>query len=507
MERLPTEVALSEPSRKFKSCFADIVSRTLRYGKRMSDVSLRNIQSLLSGLLRPVPEEMRKLLMARWRSLPVALQTEKQMLGRSLVHCGFTLGAAYCSFGCTHCYLPRNANRVPLPTLTDMYEQIRANRRLNGPGAGLQITGGDVVDAYCRAGRKDELIEIVRYANALGSVPILMTHGQQLLDDPDYLMRLVREGGLRKLGLHIDMTQAGRPEFPIRALNSETDLHPLREAFVRLVCDVRRVTGVSLSAALLVTVTQRNIASVPDIMRWLTGDPDRLGVFHTVSFQTEADVGRTRMSSSPVTPAQVWRQIGAGIAQTLPREGLIYGHPACTSLTILLVLFPQRRVFNLVTDDQTSHAFWSALTQLFGGIGVSGQKPCLAWGKKLGVVIRNPWRTVQLLLTLRRLLHREGIGPQVWWALLLGRARGLNLVMHNFMSANELAQPRDELVDERLAACSFRGAVRRDGEWIAEPMCTINAAHRGPLYAQQIATAAGSGISKAAPARSSSAVR
>jgi len=107
----------------------------------ISDVLSRQSANLWSGLLRPVPDEMRALLAARWDSLPVELKTESQVLGRNLVHCSFTSGAAYCSFGCTHCYLPRNANRAPVPTLADMRGQIRANRRLIGPGGVCRLPG------------------------------------------------------------------------------------------------------------------------------------------------------------------------------------------------------------------------------------------------------------------------------------------------------------------------------------------------------------------------------
>ena len=88
------------------------------------------------------------MLKERWDSLPKELQTDNQISGRHLTHCGFTLGASYCSFHCTHCYLPKNANAIPIPSLAQVKEQIDANRRFQGPGGGLQITGGDVADAY-----------------------------------------------------------------------------------------------------------------------------------------------------------------------------------------------------------------------------------------------------------------------------------------------------------------------------------------------------------------------
>ncbi|MEP6956130.1 MAG: radical SAM protein, partial [Chthoniobacterales bacterium] len=171
-------------------------------------------RSRWQAFLQPVNAEKQALLRARWASLPADLQTPTQVSGRHLTHCGFTTGASYCSFHCTHCYLPKNANQVPMPSLAQMKEQIDANRRFQGPGGGLQITGGDVADAYFKTGRQAELVEVVRYAVQTGLVPMLMTHGQTLLEHPDFLERLLVEGGLRQMAVHIDMTQAGRHGHP-----------------------------------------------------------------------------------------------------------------------------------------------------------------------------------------------------------------------------------------------------------------------------------------------------
>ena len=174
----------------------------------------------------PIDGEKQALLRERWNSLPNELRTPNQLAGRHLTHCGFTTGASYCSFHCTHCYLPANEIQVPIPSLAQMKEQIDANRRFQGPGGGLQITGGDVADAYWRAGRQRELLEIVRYAVDVGLVPMLMTHGQTLRNHSEFLEALVIEGGLRQIAVHIDMTQAGRHGFPIGRIKSESDLHP-----------------------------------------------------------------------------------------------------------------------------------------------------------------------------------------------------------------------------------------------------------------------------------------
>ena len=83
----------------------------------------------------PILPEKARVLKERWDSLPSELRTNNQISGRHLTHCGFTLGASYCSFHCTHCYLPKNANAIPIPSLAQVKEQIDANRRFQGPAA------------------------------------------------------------------------------------------------------------------------------------------------------------------------------------------------------------------------------------------------------------------------------------------------------------------------------------------------------------------------------------
>lgn len=442
----------------------------------------------LSLIREPVSREKRDLLAARWQELSPELRTEWQVVGRQLVHCGYTMGPSYCSFGCTHCYLPRNANRVPLPSLETMKTQIDANRRLLGPDSGLQITGGDVVDAYCRADRRHELLEIVRYAVDMELVPMLMTHGQRLLEEPELLVRLVAEAGLRKIALHIDMTQAGRPGFPIRSLSRESDLHPVRDAFVDLIHEVRERTGIRFHAAHTVTVTERNFESLADIFEWFVGDPRRIAAFGMISLQPEADVGRTRFSNSPVTPDAVWQRLCEALGVELDRDNLWFGHPDCSSMTTALLRPRDRRAINLMPSDESGRRFVGALLASFGGVGSRGHDHRRANLQRLGVLLRRPaflWRALCFVVQLAR---RERLGLGFVMDLLRGRARPLNIVLHNFMSSDELARG-GEIVEKRLAACSFRGAVERDGEWVAVPMCSMNIEEREDLYQQQIDTA------------------
>ncbi len=469
--------------------------------------SLSALRRAWGYLHRPISAHKRALLEAKWKTLPEELQTEWQVAGRQLTHCGYTMGAAYCSFGCTHCYLPRNANRTPLPSLAEMKEQIDANRRLVGAHGGLQITGGDVVDAYWRAGKPDELIEIVRYANEVGVLPMLMTHGQVLLENPELLEQLVSVGGLRKLSLHIDMTQAGRPGYPIGELTREADLNPLRQQFVELIHQTRRRTGKFLTAAHTVTVSQANLESIGDIVRWLIADRRRSSAIRIVSFQPEAAVGRTRMAThhpiyestdvptdefpaAVVTPESSWAQVCTAVGLELPRDNFWFGHPACSNMTTLLVLHPEGRVINLMKSDPPSRAFWGYILRSFGGIGSRSPDPFEANLRRLGLLLRHPGVTVRALAYLRHLLRTH----QLPWRRLLALVRQppgvLTVALHNFMGQEEVAQPRTAEVEQRLHTCCFRGAVRRNGGWEAVPMCTMNASQRERLYEIQIASAA-----------------
>lgn len=442
----------------------------------------------LRRLVEPVDAEKRDVLAARWSELPESLRRSNQVVGRHLTHCGYTMGAAYCSFGCTHCYLPRNANRAPLPTLDEMREQIDANHDLLGDFGALQITGGDVLDAYWRADRSDELVQIIRYATSRRLVPMLMTHGQVLLDHPAYFDELVASGGLTKVALHIDMTQAGRPNYPIKAIRSEADLHPLREQFVELIEGVRRRTGRSISAAHTVTVTERNMDSIGEIVRWLCADTRRLRVFRMLSLQPEADVGRTRYSEAPVTPERVWAAVGRAVDLELDREALLFGHPKCSSMSTVLVGDDGLRV-DTMPRSAAGDRFRAELLRVFGGVGSRGASHWVANAQRIGLLLRHPsflWTTLRFVASLGRTVGARRVTRLVG-GLLRGRVAPLNVVMHNFMSADEVAEPRTPEVEDRLNACSFRGAVRdADGSWRAVAMCAMNSLERERIYDNEI---------------------
>ncbi len=442
----------------------------------------------ITALWRPMSADKKQQLKARWDALPKSLQLPNQIVGQHWVHCGYTLGPSYCSFGCSHCYLPKGANKVPLVPLAQMKAQIDAQRSLLGEGGNLQITGGDVVDAYFKAGRPDELITVLQYATLRGLVPMLMTHGQILLEQPDYFTRLVSEGGLRKLSIHIDIIMAGRKGFPVKQLQNEAQLNTLRDQFVDLVLKVRKQTGKLVVAAQTVTVGEKNIDSIGEIIHWLMEKKQNMDVCRTISFQTEADVGRTLYSDQPVTPERVWQQLSDSVGKPLPRDHMVFGHPDCSSVASILVRPHPRKqeVINLSLATDSSRKMWNALLHTFGGLGAKSTHPGLSLLQKIGGLLRRPAAVYWVVANSIDMLRRNELSWGFLRSALGGQVCGFNLVMHNFMSEQDVASPRSNTIQDRLQACAFKGVVQHDGQWQAVSMCEMNAQWRPELYREQL---------------------
>jgi hypothetical protein len=435
----------------------------------------------------PIVEEKARVLRERWDSLPAELQTNNQISGRHLTHCGFTLGASYCSFHCTHCYLPKNANSIPIPSLVQVKEQIDANRRFQGPGGGLQITGGDVADAYWKSGRADELIEIVRYAYSVGSIPMLMTHGQTLIEHPEFLERLVVEGGLRQISVHVDMTQAGRHGFPIGRIKCEADLHPVRQAFTDLALRIRERTGCILEYALSFTVTRRNIDDVPEVIRWYLADPRRSYVWRMLSFQPEADTGRTLFSENPITPADVWEKICQGVGMPLRRDVSIFGHPDCNSWASLLVARPSGKYFPLLPDDRKFDHLLGEVLRKIGGLSLVNDDAGTPVYRLMGVLFKNPLLIARVAAQMTRYLTSRKAPREIFQSLLRGKVHTLGVGMHNFMGSEKVASAAtDPVIKARLDSCVFKGAVKRNGSWEAVPMCAMNQQTWSEVYDERL---------------------
>ncbi len=427
----------------------------------------------LAELFRnPATDEKRALLAHRWEGLDPALRLPGQGLGRQATGCGATIGIQpRCDFACTGCYLGREANDIPALPTSAILRQLDELRRWLGPKSNVQITDGEVTLRPI-----EELTEILRYARGIGVIPMVMTHGDSLRRRPGLLERLMVEGGLTEISIHIDITQRGRDGY--RAPKSELELTPLREEFAAMVREARRRTGLALRAAMTLTVTQENLPQIADVVRWLVRNRDAFGL---VSFQPLAQVGRTRKNQRGVTATDLWDEIGRGTADFgLPLAGagpLHFGHPECTRFVPLIALQragEEPRLFQGIRDEPQDVAIMRELLEHgLAGATFRDDRPIERAARFLGILRAAPgsflgrarrWAS-------ERFRREAGISPaRLLLEGLRGRLRldGITLTSHHFMSPDELRTP---LGQDRLAACLFRLPYR--GEMVS--MCRMNA--------------------------------
>ena len=244
-----------------------------------------SVGSMWRAFRQPVEAEARRTVAEAWQRLDPEFRVAHQTVGRQEEGCGATIGAMpQCDFGCTGCYLGRDANGVPPLGVAEVKEQMRVLRRRLGPWGNLQLTDGEVLLRPL-----DDVVELLQYARGIGLVPMLMTHGDHLRRRPGLLEHLVVHGGLAELSIHIDSTQRGRHGY--RHARCETDLMPLRDEFAGMIRAARTRTGRPLRVASTVTVTRDNLSEVGTVVAWFVRNAD---AFRIVSFQPAAAVGRTR---------------------------------------------------------------------------------------------------------------------------------------------------------------------------------------------------------------------
>ena len=440
--------------------------------------------SRLANIFRhPVLPENKENLRRAWERLPESLRTPLQMYGRHAEGCGATIGAMpRCDFACTGCYLGDEANRIPAESVDAIKAQIRALRPALGPRGNLQLTDGEVTLRPA-----EELIELIRYARSQDLIPMLMTHGDTFRRQPGLLRRLVEEGGLTELSIHVDTTQRGRVG-RYRFARTEADLNPLRDEFAEMIRDVRRATGRNVGAATTMTIDSANLGGVPDVMRWLLRNAD---VFKMISFQPMAQVGRTEAGlGGAVTVDGLWQKIadgldgeGADLSRLLAGR-LSLGHTACNRYVPGYVVrqpdaapaFHSARDANDPKDLERNTAFWGA----FGGLSFRDDDAPTAAARALGVLAHGAKLFARELLpylgwVLKRLDRAHPARLLLRWATGRAKVNGLLIVSHHFMSDFEIDTAEGR---ERLAACVFHVPI--DGKLV--PMCEVNHRIRDAYY-------------------------
>ena len=301
---------------------------------------------------------------------------------------------------------------------------------------------------------------------------MVMSHGQRFLDEPEYLKSLVKDYDLRKISIHIDTTQRGRPN--TNGLTSELELHQVRDACADLIRWVRKETGLPLHAASTVTVTNQNLEEMSEVSEWFFQNSD---AFRLLSFQPVADVGRTRKAhSTAILNSELWKHIYTAARRSFNPQPLLYGHPKCNNVVPLIVTKVKDEHFifeGLRKDNEDDASMFSHAMEHFDG----ELDWTASWWKNLPVFIRtflhNPSLfTHSLRWGVKRLAAEKARFKSLWQA--CWKARSLPkihpflLVVHNFMSPHELTTEEGK---ERLDACVFKLSV--DGEIIS--MCEMNA--------------------------------
>ena len=425
-------------------------------------------------------EELKNLLQNRWRTLPQATKTTTQMAGRTAVACGATHHVMEkCNFSCTCCYLGPEANKTePLP-FEEVQEQLDHLRAELGHGGKVQITAGEVTLLPLK-----DLGRIVHYGRSIGLDLMVMSHGQRFLEEPEYLKSLVKDYGLRKVSIHIDTTQRGRPN--TKGITSEEELHYVRDASADLIRWVRKETGLPLHAASTVTVTNQNLQGMTEVMAWFFQNSD---AFRLLSFQPVADVGRTRKThSTAILNSELWKHIYTAARRSFNPQPLLYGHPKCNNVVPLIVTRVKDEHFifeGLRKDNEDDASMFSHAMEHFDG-ELDWTAP---WWKNVHVVIRtflhNPnlfthgiqWGLKRLKAESNRL---KQLSQACVKARCLPKIHPFLLVVHNFMSPHELTTEEGK---ERLDACVFKLSV--DGEIIS--MCEMNASElRSTLDKRQL---------------------
>ena len=425
----------------------------------------------------PVSAETTQSLQVARDRLPQKLRTPNQFLGRQYAGCGATIGAMpRCDFACRGCYLGEEANHIPAQSVEEIKRQLRRIRTWLGEGGNVQLTDGEVI-----LRPEAEVIELARYAREIGLVPMLMTHGDTFRRKPELLKRLMQEGGLTEVSLHMDTTQRGRRGREYKHATREEELLPLRDEFAEVIRRVRRETGKRLDVATTFTVTRENLAGVPLAIRWLRHNAD---AFKMISFQPVTQIGRTEDGlGGSVSVDELWARIAEGLygdaAETerlLQHKGWL-GHPACSRFVqgVVVCRPDERPVFHPLfrsNDLQDQEAIQGWLER-FGGFTLRLDTKWQAAARLCGLIKEDPgfmaFQVIPFLLRWPRRFDPQHPVRFVWrWLRGMVTVHYLNIVSHHFMSKAEIETP---LGQERLSLCAFQVPI---GDKLVS-MCEVNA--------------------------------
>jgi len=260
---------------------------------------------------------------------------------------------------------------------------------------------------------------------------MLMTHGQTLLEQPQFLERFVVEGGLRQMSVHID--------------------------------------------------------SLPDVIRWYLADPERTRIWRMLSCQPEADTGRTIFSKQRATPELVWEKICEGSGLPLEKDGAFFGHPDCNSAAWIFISRRTGKYLPLLPTDAKTKRLLGEILKKIGGLSlVTDDAGTTPW-RIAGLLVQHPGLALRFLFHLAALILSGRMPLNMIVDLVSGRAHTLGVGTHNFMDAAQVARAdSDPVIQARLDSCVFKGAVKENGRWRAVPMCRMNHQKWNEIYEERL---------------------
>jgi hypothetical protein len=448
---------------------------------------LQSVRSVIDVFRRPVLADVRENLRRSWESLPEQFRTPQQMFGRQGNPCGATIGAQpRCDFACRGCYLGEEANHIPAEGVEAIKAQMRALRPLLGHNGNLQLTDGEVT-----LRDEMELIELLRYADQIQLVPMLMTHGDSFRRRPGLLERLMVEGGLKEISIHVDTTMRGRKGSEYKNATTEAELNPLREEFARIIREARRRTGRPLVSATTMTITRDNLAGVKDAVRCVSQNAD---AFKMISFQPAAQVGRTEAGVEGVGVEELWAEAAKGLVGEASDpaylwKGRMYlGHHACNRYVHGWMVQdgdgPARFVSLRQEGDRLDEKTVDGYMARFGGASFRRDRPAVARARMLGILAKDPafWLGTGLPYFWHQADKMDPGRPgRMARRLLTGRAKAVhfNIVSHHFMSRDQVDTAEGR---ERMDLCVFRVPI---GDNLVS-MCEVNATGMRDAYYEDI---------------------
>ena len=431
----------------------------------------------LERVTRPQDPEVAAALRQRWAELPPHVKHRSQTIGQRIAGCEGTHGVfPRCDFACTPCYHSRDANKVRIDgehTVSEIGRQMEFTRRVRGPGQYAQLIGGEV-----------SLLGPDDHAAALAAMleherkPMSFTHGDF---DYDYLRRLaLNPDGSRRFdalafAAHFDSMMFGRRGIPLPA--DERSLNPFRARFCAMFARLRREHGVKSHLAHNYTVTPRNVAQIPEVLR----TAGRFG-FHMFSFQPAAFVGNERRwkdDYGALSADAVWSRIEAGAGGRLPYRLFQTGDERCNRAAY--GGWVGSRWVALADDrDPRDLRMRSALFGTLRGIDLAAP-PAVAAARLTRAFARRPSSVPIALGWSVRFARRAGLRE-----LMRHGFAPVTLVMHRFMDAADVGEAwdamenGDEISDERiretrerLEACSYHFSHPETGRLI--PACAQHA--------------------------------